>query len=83
MRTTENIYLSEISIQDAHLRINNKYFALGDSYLPVTKFICVSIAKTRIERIIIRREKSFDILQNIIINYYYQNMGDVSMKNAF
>jgi hypothetical protein len=62
-RTREKFRSFEILIKKAHLWVNNEYFALWDSNFPVTKFICVSIAKTRIEWIIIRREKSFDILQ--------------------
>lgn len=57
------VELKKILIQKAYLRVNNEYFSLWDSNLPVTKFVCVSIAKSRIEWIIISREKSFDILQ--------------------
>jgi len=67
VRTKENTMVKKTSIQDSHLGIDDKYLALRDSNLPVTKFISVSIAKPGIEWVIIRREKSFDILQNIII----------------
>lgn len=53
-------------IKKTNLRVNNEYFALWDSNLPVTKLIRVSIAKSRVEWIIIRREKSFDILRKNI-----------------
>lgn len=55
--------LLEISVYNAHLGVNNKYFALWNSNLPVTKFVSVSIAESRIEWVIISREESFNVLQ--------------------
>jgi len=73
--------LSEICVQDEHLRVDNKYFALRDSNLSVTKFICISIAKSSVEWIIVRWEKSFDILHNNNLGHMYYNVGKMKPSN--
>ena len=49
-----------------NLRVDDEYFALWDANLSVTELIGVSVPKTRIEGIVIRREKRFNILQSIL-----------------
>lgn len=53
------------AVSISNLRVDDKYFALWYANLSVTELISVSVPKTRIKGIVIRREKRFNILENM------------------
>lgn len=50
-----------------YLGVDYEDLSLWNSNSSVTEFISVSVAKSRVKRVIIRREQSLDILQETVL----------------